>query len=190
MSCIIKIGNQSVSEADFLKHLNKIISVNNLFNENTELASQIYEAAGFKQLPKLKEGFFRFYRGETSDKTDFSKLPAWMESNAGNWWSNRESKAVEFAGYRDNAKTFYLDIPTKIVEQFRGDELSGTTGDEYLIPKEIQEKYGKYEFNSITPQQKQEVTFMFSEFLDVYLQDFEQVEKILKEEKVIDKKCS
>lgn len=41
-----------------------------------------------------------------------------------------------------------------------------------------------------TPQQKQQATFMFSEFLDVYLQDFEQVEKILKEEKVIDKKCS
>jgi hypothetical protein len=31
---------------------------------------------------------------------------------------------------------------------------------------------------------------MFSEFLDVYLQDFEQVERILKEEKIIDKKCS
>jgi len=42
----------------------------------------------------------------------------------------------------------------------------------------------------ITPQQKQQATFMFSEFLDVYLQDFEQVEKILKEEKIIDKKCS
>lgn len=41
-----------------------------------------------------------------------------------------------------------------------------------------------------TPQQKQQATFMFSEFLDVYLQDFEQVEKILKEEKIIDKKCS
>jgi hypothetical protein len=42
----------------------------------------------------------------------------------------------------------------------------------------------------ITPQQKQQATFMFSEFLNVYLQDFEQVEKILKEEKIIDKKCS
>ena len=42
----------------------------------------------------------------------------------------------------------------------------------------------------ITPQQKQQATFMFSEFLDVYLQDFEQVERILKEEKIIDKKCS
>ena len=42
----------------------------------------------------------------------------------------------------------------------------------------------------ITPQQKQDAAFMFSEFLDVYLQDFEQVEKILKQEKVIDKKCN
>jgi len=44
--------------------------------------------------------------------------------------------------------------------------------------------------NQITPQQKQQAAFMFSEFLDVYLQDFEQVEKILKQEKVIDKKCN
>jgi len=46
------------------------------------------------------------------------------------------------------------------------------------------------EIKNITPQQKQQATFMFSEFLDVYLQDFNQVEKILKEEKIIDKKCS
>ena len=46
-----------------------------------------------------------------------------------------------------------------------------------------------YEYG-LTPEQKQQATFMFSEFLDVYLQDFEQVERILKEEKIIDKKCS
>jgi len=45
-------------------------------------------------------------------------------------------------------------------------------------------------YDVITPQEKQQATFMFSEFLDVYLQDFEQVERILKEEKIIDKKCS
>lgn len=37
---------------------------------------------------------------------------------------------------------------------------------------------------------KQQATFMFSEFLDVYLQDFEQVEKILKEENIIEKDCT
>jgi len=42
----------------------------------------------------------------------------------------------------------------------------------------------------ITPQQKQQATSLFSEFLDVYLQDYEQVEKILKEENIIQKKCS
>lgn len=65
-------------------------------------------------------------------------------------------------------------------------------GDKIIIPK------GQYRIEqvidgvetAITPQQKQQATFMFSEFLDVYLQDFEQVEKILKEEKIIDKKCS
>ena len=39
-------------------------------------------------------------------------------------------------------------------------------------------------------QQKQQAIFMFSEFLDLYLQDFEQVERILKEEKIIDKDCT
>jgi len=48
MGCIIKIGNQSVSETDFLNHLNKIISVNKLFEENPEFSSQIYEALGFE----------------------------------------------------------------------------------------------------------------------------------------------
>lgn len=49
MGCIIKIGNQSVSETDFLNHLNKIISVNKLFEENPKFSSQIYEALGFKE---------------------------------------------------------------------------------------------------------------------------------------------
>ncbi len=52
------------------------------------------------------------------------------------------------------------------------------------------DKLKQLEKQSITPQQKQQATFMFSEFLDVYLQDFEQVESVLKEEKIIDKKCS
>ena len=42
----------------------------------------------------------------------------------------------------------------------------------------------------ITPQQKQQAQQLYQSFLDVYLQDFEQVESILKEEKIIDKKCS
>jgi hypothetical protein len=42
----------------------------------------------------------------------------------------------------------------------------------------------------ITSQQKQQASSLFSEFLDVYLQDYEQVEKILKEENIIQKKCN
>ena len=51
---------------------------------------------------------------------------------------------------------------------------------------------GRYYYtgNKITPQQKQQATFLFSDFLDVYLQDYEQVEKILKQENIIQKKCS
>lgn len=48
MGCIIKIGNLSVSETDFLNHLNKIISVNKLFEENSDFSSKIYEALGFE----------------------------------------------------------------------------------------------------------------------------------------------
>lgn len=44
--------------------------------------------------------------------------------------------------------------------------------------------------NQITQQQKQQAGSLFSEFLDVYLQDYEQVEKILKEENIIQKKCN
>jgi|688.fasta_scaffold216820_2 hypothetical protein len=46
------------------------------------------------------------------------------------------------------------------------------------------------EIGTITPQQKQQASSLFSEFLDVYLQDYEQVEKILKEENIIQKKCN
>ena len=48
MGCIIKYKGQSIPEEQFLQYLNKQIAINNLFNENTELASQIYEAARFK----------------------------------------------------------------------------------------------------------------------------------------------
>ena len=118
----------------------------------------------------VKDGFTRFYRGETSIKTDFSKLPNWIESNAGNWWSIRESKAIEFAKYRESPKVFYLDIPSHIIYQFRGDELSGTTEDEYLIPKAIQEMYGKKEFfpmsdELISPSQVEEIKSFATNFL-------------------------
>ena len=55
MGCIIKIGNNSVSETDFLNHLNKIISINKLFEENPNFSSQIYEALAFKDISKQEE---------------------------------------------------------------------------------------------------------------------------------------
>lgn len=81
------------------------------------------------------------------------------------------------------------DISNEIVKE--AGEVK-VVGDKIVVPK------GKFKIEQvidgvetqITPQQKQQATFMFSEFLDVYLQDFEQVESVLKEEKIIDKKCS
>lgn len=47
MSCIIKYKNFSIDENSFVSYLNKIISINNLFEENRQFSSGIYEALGF-----------------------------------------------------------------------------------------------------------------------------------------------
>lgn len=67
MGCIIKIGNQSVSEIDFLNYLNKIISVNKLFEENPDFSSQIYEALGFTG--DIIQDNKSYYRGQIEQPT-------------------------------------------------------------------------------------------------------------------------
>ena len=84
------------------------------------------------------------------------------------------------------AKTlsFVYDKPLIAVNHMEGHIFSACIENKNLKLKNEAEKESKVLFSEITPPQKQQATFMFSEFLDVYLQDFEQVEKILKEEKI------
>jgi hypothetical protein len=56
MSCIIKYKNFSINEDSFLSYLNKIIAVNNLFKENPQFSSEIYEALGFDKTLEFYEG--------------------------------------------------------------------------------------------------------------------------------------
>lgn len=44
MDCVIKYKGQSIPEEQFLQYLNKQIAINNLFNENENLANAVYEA--------------------------------------------------------------------------------------------------------------------------------------------------
>lgn len=47
MGCVIKYKGQSIPEEQFLQHLSKQIAINNLFNEDENLANEVYEALGF-----------------------------------------------------------------------------------------------------------------------------------------------
>lgn len=252
MGCIIKIGNKSVPETDFLNHLNKIININKLFEENPEFSSQIYEFLGFNNT----EISIPVFRADATDGNFIipdSKREQ-LEYGLGIYFGDNKNTIVnnyQHSGNNlhertiniNNSEIFDLDNFDKEIanhvaieleklggifvflgKQFRNNprlvfkNLENQIDGENWIKaqntinnalkekgiKVIKVKPVDYEGNfytvidssvisnveQITPQQKQQATFMFSEFLDVYLQDFEQVEKILKEEKVIDKKCS
>lgn len=53
MGCVIKYKGQSIPEEQFLQYLNKQIAINNLFNENENLANEVYKALGFKSKPNV-----------------------------------------------------------------------------------------------------------------------------------------
>ena len=224
MGCIIKIGNQSVSEIDFLNYLNKIISVNKLFEENPKFSSQIYEALGFTV--NIIQDNKSYYRGQIEEPT--------IDKDGNLILYGREDELYKRAGLKSKGVSMtddlqsaidygngQLDVAMNLASETydRDTELERLSTEGYWliqIPKNISNEIvkesgevkiigdkiiipkGQYKIEQvvegleaqITPQQKQQATFMFSEFLDVYLQDFEQVERILKEEKIIDKKCS
>lgn len=50
MGCVIKYKGQSIPEEQFLQYLNKLITINNLFNENKTLANAVYEALGLNNI--------------------------------------------------------------------------------------------------------------------------------------------
>jgi hypothetical protein len=56
MGCIIKYKGQSIPEEQFLQYLNKQIAINQLFESDSNLANQVYEALGFdKQINEIAD---------------------------------------------------------------------------------------------------------------------------------------
>lgn len=199
------IKNEPISEFKNIDLREQLISniktkeeVSELFESNLELANQIYEALGFKILPKKGTKEYR-------DVEDILELEMMLEELGneklrGNFkFQDILLKADKTKGFTDKyvgwRKYFNVvtDMDTMIGIYGYVNEKEGYTQSEDTLQQLLQlikNHVNEFKIEDITPQQKQQATFMFSEFLDVYLQDFNQVEKILKEEKIIDKKCS
>ena len=191
MGCVIKYKGQSIPEEQFLQYLNKQIAINNLFNENESLANAVYEALGFNDLRKeysniiidqvwkrlASEGITNadslIGTRDTINNKDFNKF----------WATVKDEDIQNVINFFESEKQKALDSYSKYKGEFDPTTGTFTSNDTSFFDNKIKDL-------NILLQQKQQATFMFSEFLDVYLQDFEQVESVLKEEKIIDKKCS
>lgn len=191
VSEIYEIDNRTKSQ----ERLNQI---QDIFNEYPDFSSQIYEALGFKILPKKGTKEYR-------DVEDILELEMMLEELGneklrGNFkFQDILLKADKTKGFTDKyvgwRKYFNVvtDMDTMIGIYGYVNEKEGYTQSEDTLQQLLQlikNHVNEFKIEDITPQQKQQATFMFSEFLDVYLQDFEQVEKILKEENIIEKDCS
>ena len=100
------------------------------------LLTRIDEKLVFASEPPLAEGNTRLYRGEGLSHV---KLPEWAQANAGQWFTTKRQKAVEFQDARQG-RLLYLDVPTKdlgVMSAPRGNNL-----DEYLIPQITQRNLG------------------------------------------------
>lgn len=196
--------------------------VEELFNENSEFANQVYEALGYRNptivvLPNgnLKIIAFRTEKAGYKSKGEYRRGKG-LYLSLDKPYPGEDVYTVEIEispenlldrklGFGKISEDYFIDEKNKRVDKqldtlhdFKQSlgikaeigSIDGSLMNELvLFDKELINKaiVSKQIYN---PQQKQQATFMFSGFLDVYLQDFEQVEKILKEEKVIDKKCS
>ena len=212
MSCVIKYKGQSIPEEQFLQYLNKQIAINNLFNENESLANAVYEALGFNvpNLPIIDtenitsfegtKGAAQYDRKNNQIKVNRKLLKQKFLEQA---WTKPRKLIEILHGERiesyaqalpENQFTTYQEWEQFVINHEYQHSLYSRQDFDKEFPNKTKGDYeseiNRRALNQITPQQKQQATFMFSEFLDVYLQDFNQVEKILKEEKIIDKKCS
>lgn len=174
MGCIIKIGNQSVSETDFLNHLNKIISVNTLFEENSDFSSQIYKALGFKILPKKGTKEYR-------DVEDILELEMMLEELGneklrGNFkFQDILLKADKTKGFTDKyvgwRKYFNVvtDMDTMIGIYGYVNEKEGYTQSEDTLQQLLQlikNHVNEFKIEDITPQQKQQAQQLYSQYLE------------------------
>ena len=160
------------------------------------------------RVTKNKEGDFSIHEGDLSELTKQQKIALFQEqSNAipiGGQIVQRGASSFDGIRHRINLKNhgFSIKYQTDNLQEYKSTNKKEVQefADLYNLGKVI-EKDGKLftkgviltkeqNTNFVTTQQKQQATFMFSEFLDVYLQDFNQVEKILKEENTIEKDCT
>lgn len=185
--------------------------VNEIFEQNPELANTVYEALGFKDTSELfiiqeegqklqRWGNTNYFKEDPSDAWGKSSLRDSLQDVNVNdlitYEKPSEERLTKMGEYKSPEYNQYstgfpiaIKLNNKIIllDGHHRLELAKRNGQKTIkiAVKDITDKY-----QQITPQQKQQATFMFSEFLDVYLQDFNQVEKILKEENIIEKDCT
>ena len=82
----------------------------------------------------------RLYRGE-GEKLDNSKLPPWILSAQGMWYSDDIKVAKRFASYREKNTLHYIEVPEKVAESWK--EKEGIERGEYLVPKEALKNFKK-----------------------------------------------
>lgn len=182
----------------------RLSQISELFESNPELANSVYSALGFK----IDYSGISIELGRSVER-DFGKVQNIIVSYNGKPITSQNGVAglgemnvvikdgEIIVGFIRLPKEYQGKGLTKYIYQAIADNLELPIVNSKLRGYNQSEKGGyiwknrsSFQPNQITPQQKQQATFMFFEFLDVYLQDFNQVEKILKEEKIIDKKCS
>lgn len=176
--------------------------VQELFESNPELANSVYEALGFLYSPLTNENKTKIDNRAKEELAVFNRLLALTKKNNFNEAYDVLVDRIIEAGKDINRRKEYIELLKfqEYINTYFGylinDKNDKTAKDTKItdVINEIKEQAEKDKLkrkrNEITPQQKQEAQQLYQSFLDVYLQDFEQVESILKEKKIIDKKCS
>ena len=106
MGCVIKYKGQSIPEEQFLQYLNKQIAINQLFESDSNLANQVYEALGFKAKSDvtLPVGTINVYWGQAESETSTRILSNLAPRKF--TWQGREYGSVEHAYQSNKSGTF------------------------------------------------------------------------------------
>ncbi len=81
-----------------------------------------------------KKEIIRLYRGE-GRKLDMTKMPDWMKSTSGMWYSSDINVSSRFAELREGSKIHYIEVPKSAADTWRQNE--GIERGEYLVPKQV-----------------------------------------------------
>ena len=160
------------------------------------------------RVTKNKEGDFSIHEGDLSELTKQQKIALFQEQSnvipIGGQIVQRGASSFDGIRHRINLKNhgFSIEYGTDNLQEYKSTNKKEVQEFSNLhnLGKVI-EKDGKLftkgviltkekNIDQITPQQKQQAQQLYQSFLDVYLQDFNQVEKILKEENTIEKDCT